>query len=325
MLTARHLWLLAHRSVQEFADDNCTQMAAAISYYVLFSLFPLLIFAVGVLGIVLQDSDVQQQLIDEVVAFFPVDEDGEQDVTDTIEGLAGISSGALGVFGLIGMAWSGSAMFGVIRRSLNIAFDLEGKRPLVRQKLMDFAIMGMLAAIFLASIAVTTTLRIAQQASDDIPGLGSTAEEMGLAWSVAAFLVPVAVSFSAFVMLYWAGPATHVKVRQVLPGAALAAVLFEVAKVSFGFYLENFSNYDFVFGSLGAVVAFLFWVFISANIMLLGAEVAAEYPRVMRGDYDKPPSTEAGAPLQERAWRVVRGLFVHETPRPDERGEEPRG
>ena len=92
--------LLLRRSVQEFFDDNCTQMAAAISYYVLFSLFPLLIFLVGILGLVLQNSEAQQDLIDAVLDFIPLSEDeGRDEVSQAVRGVAGGRSGGLGVFG----------------------------------------------------------------------------------------------------------------------------------------------------------------------------------------------------------------------------------
>ncbi|MEE8519028.1 MAG: YhjD/YihY/BrkB family envelope integrity protein, partial [Dehalococcoidia bacterium] len=91
--------LLSRRSVEEFFDDNCTQMAAAISYYVLFSLFPLLIFLVGVLGLFLQNSALQQEIIDGVLDLLPLTEDeGRDDVTDAVQGVAGVGSGALGAF-----------------------------------------------------------------------------------------------------------------------------------------------------------------------------------------------------------------------------------
>jgi uncharacterized BrkB/YihY/UPF0761 family membrane protein len=115
-------------------------------------------------------------------------------------------------------------------------------------------------------------------------------------------------------------PAAKVRLRDVWLGALVAAFLFEVTKVGFSIYLENFSNYDLVYGSLGAVAAFLFWVYLAANILLFGAEVASEYPRVLRGDYAEVRPAPA-RPLRETVRARLRGLFVHE--RKDD--EEPRG
>jgi membrane protein len=319
----RFLLTLGRRSVEEFFDDNCSQMAAAISYYVLFSVFPLLIFLVGVLGLLLQDSQLQRDIIDAVLDFIPLSEDeGRDDVTEAVEGVAGVGSGALGLFGLIGMAWSASNMFGIIRRSINTAYDLDFHRPLVQQKLLDLGMVAGMGAFFLASIAATGFLRVVRQRSEDIPYLGDAAERAGFAWDAASFLVPLALSFIAFTVMYWVVPATKVRPRDVWLGALVAALMFETANFGFSIYLENFSNYGVVYGSLGAVVAFLFWVYLSANILLFGAEVAAEYPRVLRGDYEdveRPPSK----PLWETVRAKARGLFVDE--RKDEEARRSSG
>lgn len=308
----RFFLTLGRRSVEEFFQDNCSQMAAAISYYVLFSLFPLLIFLVGVMGLLLQDSKLQEDIIDAVLDFIPLSEtEGRDDVTNAVQDVAGVGSGALGLLGLVGMAWSGSNMFGIIRRSINTAFDLEQGRPLVQQKLLDLAMVAGLGLFFLASIAATTFLRVVRDRSEDIPHLGDVADRAGFVWDAASFLLPMALSFAAFAVLYWIVPATRVRLRDVWAGALVAAFLFEAAKIGFSIYLENFSSYDLVYGSLGAVVAFLFWVYLGANILLFGAEVASEYPRVLRGDYDAveraPPR-----PLRETVRAKIRGLFVHE-------------
>jgi membrane protein len=302
--------LLLRRSVQEFLDDNCTQMAAAISYYVLFSLFPFLIFLVGILGLVLQNNELQQNLIDAVLDFIPLTEDeGRDEVSKAVRGVAGVSSGALGVFGLIGMAWSGSNMFGVIRRSINTAYDIRQQRPFVQQKLLDMGMVIGLGLFFLASVSATAFLLAARRFSSDMAVLGDAAERAGFMWDAASYLIPFGLSCLAFTVLYWVVPATKVRLRDVWPGAVVAAVLFEATKVGFAFYLENFSNYDIVYGSLGAVAAFLFWVYLSAMIVLFGVEVASEYPRVLRGEYGEAESRPA-VPLRERLVSQLRSLFV---------------
>ena len=324
MLSPWRLWLLARYSVRGFLHDNCPQMAAAISYYVLFSLFPLVILSIGILGLLLQDNDIERTLIDELTGLLPVDAEGADRVDDAVHDLTGASGGVLGVIGLAGLAWTATAMFGVIRRSLGIAFGLPGKRPFVRQKLVDFGMMVLLGFIFLASFSATTTLRVAREAIEDTRVLGDLAAGLGWGWAVAAFLVPAAMSFLAFGLLYWLVPATHVRLRHVLPGALLAALMLEVVKLAFGIYLEHFNRYELVFGSLGAVAAFLFLVFLSANTLLLGAEISATYPRVASGDYDVARDGPR-LPLGQLVWRSVRRLFVHdeEERQPESQSEEP--
>jgi membrane protein len=311
--------LLLRRSVQEFFDDNCTQMAAAISYYVLFSLFPLLIFLVGILGLALQNSELQRDLIDAVLDTIPLsEEEGRDDVSEAVRGVAGVSSGALGVFGLIGMAWSGSNMFGVIRRSINTAYDIQQQRPFVQQKLLDLTMVMGLGLFFLASVSATAFLRAVRQFSSDIAVLGDAAERAGFIWDAASYLIPLGLSFLAFAVLYSVVPATKVRLRDVWPGVFIAAVLFEATKVGFAFYLENFSNYGIVYGSLGAVAAFLFWVYLNAMILLFGAEVASEYPRILRGEYGEAEK-QPPLPLRQRLVRQLRSLFISQRKPQNER------
>jgi membrane protein len=323
VLSLRRLGVLVSRAAKEFSDDNCTQMAAAISYYVLFSLFPLLIFSVGILGVFLRDQALQDDVIKVVLDNIPLSADqGASDVTNAVRDVAGVGSGALGALGLVGMAWSGSNMFGTIRRSINAAYDIDRGRPVVRQKLLDLALVLGFAPFFLLSIGATAVLRIAQAASEDIPVLGDAADSLGLGWTVAFLLVPLIFSFMAFLFLYWVVPAADVHPGDVWLGALVGAILFEISKVLFSIYLSNFGNYDVVFGSLGAVAAFLFWIYIGANILLFGAEVASEYPRVRRGDYDVVSSAPKPR-LRQRAWRLLRGLVVDD--REKRRGDDGAG
>lgn len=318
-LILHRLKTLLTRTTREFSRDTGTAMAAAISYYVLFSLFPLLIFAVGVLGIVIQDEGIKQDLIETVLDLIPLDEEGDEQFVGNIERIELVGSGAFGLIGFLGMAWSGSNMFAIIRRTLNIAFDVRVRRPFARQKLIDFAMIGILGVLFLASLLATGTLRATRAIAADVPVLGPASEALGFGWSIASFVIPVLVSLSAFFIMYWLLPAKSVRPRYALIGALIAAVLFEVGKVGFSIYLENFGNYNAIYGSIGTVVIFLFWVFISANILIFCAEMTSEMAAVFRGDYDEEanvPSADALLPwhikLRNGAWRLVRGLIFYE-------------
>ncbi|HZP25520.1 MAG TPA: YihY/virulence factor BrkB family protein, partial [Dehalococcoidia bacterium] len=283
-LEAARSWFplrLLVRAARRYSADDCALLAASISYYVLFSIFPLLIFVVGILGLFLVDSSLQQDVIDKVMDILPLSEDsGRNSVADTVHAVAGYQGSAIGILGLLVMAWSGSNMFGAVRKALNRVFAVSQKRPLWRQKLTDAAMALALVLFFVISLAITTVLRLAERYSDEIPYFGDLAQRLGFVWIVPALLLPLLLSFAAFTVLYWLVPTGHRNPREVWQGALLAAVAFEVTKSLFGIYLQNFSNYDVVFGSLGAVAAFLFAVYVSAGIMLFGAEVAAEYPRL---------------------------------------------
>ena len=280
----RRLLILTVRSIQKFGDDRCTHMAAAISYYALFSLFPLLIFMMSIFGIFLQRSSLQNDLIDRALEFLPLTPDkGRNDVRDAIDAIAGISI-PLSMVGLLGLAWAASAMFGAIRTALNIAWDIKTPRHFVKQKLLDLGMVAGVGVFFLLSIGTTAFLHTTQQASSDI--LGPLSSSTAFFWRAIPHLMPAIFSFGAFIMLYRFVPGAPVKIGDVWFGALIAAIFFEIIKNGFSFYVANFGHYDVVYGSLGAVVALLFWMYLSAVALLLGAEVASEYPRVMSGKYD---------------------------------------
>jgi membrane protein len=315
MLAVRRFGVLVYRSVKGFFDDGCSQRAAAISYYVLFSLFPLVIFTVGILSLVLKDAALQADVVDAIMENIPLSQDqGRDDVSSALEHVADTRSSAIGIVGLLALAWSGSSMFGVVRNSLNEVFHVKSPRPIVLQKLIDLGIVLAFAPFFIGSVIATSALRLARTASEDLHYLGDLPENLGAAWWIASTALPIAISFVAFFFTYWLIPVRRTQAKYVVPGAVLAAVMFEVVKLGFTIYLENFSRYDVVFGSLGAVVAFLFWVYLSANILLLGAELVSELPDVMAGHYDeKRPGPQRTN--KQKVLRLLRGLILR--PKPD--------
>ena len=280
----RRLLILAVRSFQRFGDDRCSHMAAAISYYALFSLFPLVIFMVSIFGIFLESASLKKDLIDKVLEFLPLTSDkGKTDVQNALDAVAGVSI-HLSIIGLVGLAWAASAMFGAIRTSLDVVWKMETSRPLIKQKLVDLSLMAGAGVFFLLSIGTTALLHTTQLASSHI--LGPLSSSSALVWRTVPHVVPAMLSFGAFMVLYRFVPHARTRVADVWPGALVAALLFEVIKHGFSLYLANFGHYDVVYGSLGAVVALLFWIYLSAVALLIGAEVACEYPRVTSGMYD---------------------------------------
>ena len=369
--------MLIKRTVQEFGDDNCSHMAAAISYYALFSIIPLTIFTVSIFGLVVRDDDLQQDIAQEIVDFMSVEkgvpllepnedaiaqaygqpavaeiqlaiddlnvaeleqlaaeleaertvtlagrELGSGDlsvradniVTDTLEGVADVS-GALAIVGLVGMAWAASAMFGAVRKSLNIAWDTDVHRPVVQQKMVDLSLVMGLGVLLGASVAGTAALRTLQKLSDD--ALGPLSGSGGLFWAVLPLFLPAIFTFIVFVLIYVYVPNVPTPFRDIWPGAALATVLFELLKNLFALYVANFNNYAGAYGALGILLLFLLWIYLTSNILLMGAELAAEYPRVMRGDYDNLPAGPS-RPLKENVRRIVRNLFLSPFDDPDD-------
>ncbi len=308
MLNGTRWIILVRRAAQEFSRDHCSHLAAGISYYALFAIFPLLIFVAGITGLILRDAELQQDLVNSILDAVPLDSsEGRSQLQDIVSGLGQGSSGIIGLIGLLLTGWSASSLFGAIRRSINIAYNIDAPRPIVQQKLVDLGLLLALAPFFLASIALSGIAAFARSTLSGMPVLSLVAGQP-FVWGATAIGISAITSFAAFLTLYWVVPATKLGPRDVWPGALAAAVLFEIAKFGFSFYLANFGNYDAVLGTLGAGVFLLLWVNLSSNIMLFGAQVASEFPRVRAGEFDNTPKD--ARPLREKIIGGVRSLFV---------------
>ena len=309
--------LLVRRSVQEFLDDRCTYLAAGISYYALFSIFPFVILFVSISGLVLQNEGLREELIAELTEALPLSEDeGRDNIEELVDGVA-TSLSALGLLSVIALIWSASGMMGAIRRALNEAWDTEFRRPFLQAKLLDLAMIIGLGVLVMLSLGATLFLQVARRASESLSdALGPAGAGAAIGFEVLAVLVPLLLSFGVFLTLYTVVPAVQTHFRHVWPGALMAAVGFEVVKNAFAIYLATFGNYDAVYGSLGAVTAFLFFVFLSANIMLFGAELAAEWPRVIHGHYDATLDRPPGGSTRKQLVAAAKGLFVASSPMP---------
>jgi membrane protein len=305
-----HAWRtarsLARRSLAEFFDDGCPQRAAAISYYGLLSLFPLVILAVGALGLLLDSASARDNVIDFVLDRAPLRPDaGRRDLHDLLTGVADHASG-FGAFGAAGLVLAASGIMGAIRHGLNAAWDVEDPRPPLQGKLIDLLLVLGFGLATAASFALSLLVRFSAAFAGDIGRrLGSDVPATAVAWT--GRLVPLAISLAIFALLFRLVPARPTRLRETWPGVLVAVAGFEAAKAGFSFYLNHAARYDAIYASLGGIVAFLVFIWIAANVLLLGAEVASEYPR-LRAAPDRPAGD--GRPLRARLIGALRGLVV---------------
>ena len=318
------LKLLARRVVREFTDDHCPQLAASISYYVLFSLFPLTILVVSIAGLLLTDDALRERAIDALIDILPTGA-GREDLEALIEPIASGRS-ALGVFSVLGLLWGATGMMSALRHSLDTAWDLEYRRPFVRGKLVDLGLIVGVGGLLALSIGTTALLQVGRDVSTTLSdALGPFGDGAHFVVDVLAVVAPYVLSVITFTVIYKVVPSLKTRVRDVIAGALVAGALFELLKHGFAFYLRNFSNYDAVYGSLGATIALLFFVYLAACVLLLGAEIASEWPRIMQGHYDDDLEDAVGgedAPLSRRVLLAVTGLVADEGPEPEARPED---
>lgn len=279
-LLRRDVRLLVRRAVTEFVDDRCTQMASSISYWVFFSIFPLAIFLVTVLGQFLRDEGLRERVIDALLGVIPLAPvEGRRQIERVLDGVSTDVS-LLGLVSILGLIWSASAMMTAIRTSVNVAWNHGYRRPAVRGKLVDILMVFVVGLLVVLSLVATTLMRIGAEVAEAISII-----PLGWVWWLVGLLLPFVVSFVIFTLVYVFVPAVPVRMREVWPGALVAALLFELAKHGFAFYVTNFGNYNAIYGSLGAIIVFMVFIYLAANILLFGAEIASEWPRVRAGHY----------------------------------------
>lgn len=261
-----------------FVEDRGTHLSAAISYYGLFALFPLTLLAASVFGIVLRSATVRERVIDQLFAQLPLNPNNADTVREALSNAAALGP-TLSIVSLFGALWTAGALSAAIRSALNQIFEVPRGRPLLRGKLFDYVLLPIISLPFVGGLILTTAWRIAQRRIEEIAFLRGQALWL---WELGAFLIPLGLSFAAFLLLYWLVPNRDVRVRYAWPGALVAALLFEGLKVGFAFYLANLATFDVLYGPLSSVIVLMFWVYLTANIMLFGAEIASEVPHVLR-------------------------------------------
>lgn len=291
---------LAGKTVGGFAADRAGQMAAAIAYYVLFSLFPLGIVVVACAGLLVDETTVREDVIDAVVGRIGLEGENAREIAELLQSsLSGF--GALGLVGLLGLLWTASGVMTAVRSSVNTAFGVEDRRPFLRGKLMDIGFVFLVAPLLAASLAITFLVQLAGGAARAVEGhLGAGERITEIAIQAASVLGTIAFSTLVIALIYRLTPAHRPRLGEVWVGALAAAILLELAKNALALYFRWFGNYDAVYGSLGAVISFMVFVYVAAAILLLGAEAAAEWPRVRAGRYDRKPGDEDGPGIGRR-------------------------
>jgi membrane protein len=263
------------RAMREFSEDNVTDWAAALTYYGVLSIFPMLLALISLLGLFGQSAT--QPLLDNISSVAPGP--AKDIVTQAIQNLQK-SQGAAGVLFFVGLAaalWSASGYVGAFMRASNDIWDVEEGRPAWKTIPLRLGVTALLLVLLsVSALAVVLTGPLAKTIGD-IVGLGSTAVTV---WDIAKWPVLILVVSFMIALLYYAAPnVKHPKFQWVSPGSIMAVVLWIVASALFAFYVANFSSYNKTYGALGGVIVFLTWLWITNNVILLGAEFNAEIER----------------------------------------------
>jgi YihY family inner membrane protein len=261
-------------ALHQFHENDLFTSAAAMSYFGLMTLFPalLLLFALS------NRLAAGTQMLAHVVQVYP---GSSKFLHETVQSLSGISTGIMISCGLIVM-WAGSWVFAVVERALNRIWGTM-PRTFLHGRALTLGMIGIVGLLLSVSVLVTSILLALQEIAGrlsprQLENYRLLSSVGSVFWQIVFALVSLLVTFTLFAIVYRFMPNAHVAVRDTIPGAVIAGLLWEGAKYVFAWSL-NYLDYNQVYGSVGAVVAVLVWGYVSSLVLLFGAQLTSVFHR----------------------------------------------
>lgn len=267
-------WLgLGKRVWSEIQEDNVFGRAAELSYYFLLALFPFLIFLTSIIGLVLGSGTGTRHMLFEYLARI-MPPSAYQLISSTMYEVSAASSGGKLSFGLLAALWAASNGLTAITDSLNMAYDLKESRPWWKQRLVSIGLtMALSILIISALVLVVAGSRIAEWLAASY-GFGPV---FPMTWKIVQWPVVLAAMMLAFALIYYFAPDFRKQAWMWLtPGAAVGVALWLLVSIAFRVYLNFFNSYSATYGSLGAVIILMLWLYFTGAAVLIGGEVNSE-------------------------------------------------
>ncbi|GAA1693021.1 ribonuclease [Mycolicibacterium murale] len=264
------------QTIGEFSRDQCTDLAAALTYYAVLSLFPALLVVVSLLGVIGQGQRTSDTLLDLIGDISPgaAAETLRQPIQQLVEAP---SAGFALVVGLLAAVWSASGYVGAFGRAMNRIYEVDEGRPAVKLRLQQ--LMLTFASLIVGALVVLM-LAVSGPVAEAVGGLLGAGDTAVSVWNIARWPVLLLLVILGVALLYHASPnVEQPRFRWLSVGAAIAIVVWVVASLGFGVYVANFGSYNKTFGALAGVIVFLLWLWITNLALLFGAELDAELER----------------------------------------------
>ena len=258
-------------AIKQFLHKNCQYMAAAISFYALFSMFPLGLAVISILGFIIGTESSNETLAKEIADVLPISSDL---IGSTMEGI--ISARAItGIASFVGLVWTSSAAFSAVRKGINTAWGVTTPRAFLWERIIDIGLVFAAGLLVLIILFTAPLIEIIRQIFEYTLPQNEIPADM--IWGTIADLVSPLLAFISILILYRWLPNTKVKIIHVVPGALLASICFIIAQLGFIWYVGKFPVYNILYGAVGAIMALLAWVYISALIILFGAQITSMF------------------------------------------------
>jgi membrane protein len=265
-------WAVTKRTVVSFYDDQATHHAAALTYYGLMSLFPALLLAVSLLGLIGEYPGTYDSIISHLrdvvpaTTLAPLDDAVRAALKSKGTAAAALAAGAVtALYGTTGYLEA-------TRRALNVVFEAKNGRSFLRRKLIDVASTLVLGTLVLVTVVL---MFVGGGVARDVLGRGAAD-----VWSIVRWPAALAVAMLVFSLVYYVTPDVKQRAfRWITPGAAAGVAVWLVASAAFAQYLSDFKSVNVTYGSFAAAIILLFWLWLTNVALLFGAELNAEIER----------------------------------------------
>ena len=273
-LAPNRVWPLLRNTATDWVEDNALRLSAALAYYSVFSIAPLLVIAIGIAGWVLGAEAVQGQVHDQLKGTIGADSAA---AVESMVQSASKGGGIASVVGLVTLLIGASGVFAALKDALNTVWEVKAKPGLgikgfIKDRLLSFGMVLVIGFLLLTSLLLTTALAAVNKFFGDALGLPA------FVWGIVGFIVSFAVVTALFAAIFKFLPDVKVGWRHVWIGAVVTALLFEIGKFLLGWYLGR-EGAASTYGAATAIVLLLLWVYYSSLILLFGAEFTQVYAR----------------------------------------------
>lgn len=270
------IWELFKETFDEWNEDKASRLAAALAYYTVFSIAPLLIIAIAVAGLVFGEEAARGQIVGQIQGL--VGRNGAEAIETAIKNASQPASGTIAsLIGVGALLFGASGVFAELQDSLNVIWEVVprpdlGVKGFVRKRFLSFAMVLGIGFLLLVSLVISAVLAAVNgYFSGLLPGID-------LIWQIANFVISFSITTLLFAMIYKFLPDVKITWGDVLTGAAITSLLFSIGRYLLGLYLGN-GTFGSTYGAAGSVVVILAWVYYAAQILFFGAEFTQVYAR----------------------------------------------
>ena len=262
---------------KSFDEQHGAEAAASISYYSLFSMFPLLLFLVSILGFFINKIGAPIEIAELITQAIPISRDLVYNNLIQILNARNLS----GIIGIIGLMWAASSVFITVSRNINRAWSDASVRNVIQNRLVAFTMIVILLVLTGGWIASTVLFSLVPKIV--IPFFGEIDIFQTQTWNYLSNLLPWSLAFLILLGLYFWIPNTQVKWKEAFWGALTSSIALNLATRVFTWLMSSgLAAFDILYGSLGTALALLTWVYISALIILIGAHISSAIAQVKR-------------------------------------------